>query len=220
MKQHVRHAMMLLAAICGAAVERAEASYWTHSDRFVVDDSSMERTVTYCIAAWRVHLTTSDQDVSDISMAEIPDSIYRVAILDANGRQVAVDISCTNPSQRSAQLGTHALGYDVATIAAVDVSDRSGVGAIGVPLLARRSYVSPSWDSPVGHLRDYYESIGMDPHPTPVRVATPASVVGGFGSDRAMVPDAASMVFGSPGVVLLNGLGVILIGRQLRRRLP
>ncbi len=216
MKQRARQTMLLLAAVCGEAVHIVAAA---HSGNSVVADVPLETAVTFGIAAWRLHVVTPAQRATEVSVSNAHECYYTLLVRDGKGRQTAVGVSYVEPSQRSSRLGVGLLRRDIRSVVSVDPSPRVRPNAFFAPYFADVAYAVSRWDSYPGLTRSQWESIDMVPHVASASASMPASLLEKFGSGRAMVPGMASTVFSSPGVVLLNGLGVILIGRQLRRRL-
>ncbi len=215
MKQRARQAMLLLAAVCGEAVHVVAA---THSGSPIVDVPP-EATITYGIAAWRLHVTIPLQGARDVSMSDACDCYYTLMVRDGKGRQTAVGVSYVESSPRSRSSYAGPLRCNGPSVVSVDLSSDVRPGDFYAPYPTDVDYTTTRWDSPLWSVRSQRESVGMLPHVTSAGMRLPALLLKKFGADRAVAPGMASTAFSSPGVVLLNGLGVILIGWQLRRRL-
>lgn len=216
MKQHARQTMLLLAAVCGEAVHIGAAA---HSGNSVVGDVTLETTITYGIGAWRLHVMAPARRPNDVSVSDAYDCCCTLMVQDGHGRQTTVGVSYIEPSRRSGWSGTLLLHRDARSIFSVDASHRLRSAVAYAPYFANVDCAASRWDSGLGTIRSQWESVGMVPRVASVGTRVPASLLEKFGSGGAMVPGMTSAAFSSPGVVLLNGLGVILIGRQLWRRL-
>lgn len=215
MKQRARQTMLLLAAVCGEAVHVVAAA---HSGSPIVD-VPLEATITYGIAAWRLHVTIPVQRARDVSVSDACDCYYTLMVRDGKGRQTAVGVSYVESSRPSRSSYAGPLRCDSSSVVSVDLSSDVRPGDFYTPYPTDVDCTTTRWDSLLWSARSQWDPVGMVPHVTSAGMRLPELLLEKFGADRAISPGMASTVFSSPGVVLLNGLGVILIGWQLRRRL-
>ncbi len=218
MKQHAQKAMMLLAAFLGGTAEEVGALHRVHPLRSARCKNPLQHTATHNIAGWRLHVTISDRPIRQRVLQASTSSFYRLAVLDDNNRHVAVDVSYIGSSQGKARLGSDALWQGAPPVLSDDVLRQSQLHVADMPLFIEGSDPNSPWNRRFEPVGEHDDVMGIEAGMRPSTAEGLDARRRGPGSTRRDGPDLASVV-GSPGVVLLNGLAVILIGHQMRRRL-
>ncbi len=219
MKQHARGIMMLLAAFgSGAAVNASEALHRPGPDQSLADEESSPITATHNIGVWCLYITASGQPASEMMLGAAR-SICRLAVLETQNRHVAVDVAYVGPAKGRTRLGSYVLGHHIRPHGSVHRSQEFQPDVIEGRLHLSAADADSFWGRHYGTVRGHHERMKIELGLRALRAKISTSSPAAFRPPRNARAEIASMAFGSPGVVLLNGLGVILIGRQMRKRL-
>lgn len=210
--------MLLAAFASGTAANASEALHRPSPDQSIANEESSGITATHHVGVWCLYITASGQPASEI-MLEAARSICRLAVLEIQERHIAVDVAYVGPAKGRTRLGSYALGRHIRPHASVHALQEFQPEVIVGPLHLSASGTGSFWSRRYGSIRGHHERMKIELGLRVVGAEIPASGPGAFGPHRNARTEIASMAFGSPGVVLLNGLGVILIGRQMRKRL-
>jgi len=211
MKQHVARVMMLLAAGCGAAVQRVEASY---SDCLSANEGLLDAPAARRIPLWPAQRIGSERGRGGTG----PVGAHAIVVPDLGDRYVTLDTS------RIASWGGSRpvhwdLRYDGGATQRAGAVRHAPFELFGMtPFADGYGALSPcdsdSW-------RDRLDGVCFEMESAPVATAAegPASLCAQSGSGRQTMSGASAMIFSSPGAVLLSAIGVALIGQQRRKTL-
>jgi len=209
MKQHVTYITMLLAAVCGTAVQRVAASY---SDRLLADDGGLHRPAICGVPMRPAKRFGSDREPGSVLSA----GAYTVAMPGLGDRHVTLDTLGMTP-RGGLRPVYWSFRHDGRSTQGVGPSHRTPFELFGITPFSDGYGALSAWDS--NSWRSRLDGVHFEVEPGTVFVATaaPASLSERYGSDRAAAPGATATIFSSPGAVLLIAIGVALIG-QLRRK--
>lgn len=209
MKQHVARVMMLLAAVCGAAVQRVEASY---SDCLSADHGALDAPATRRIPIWPAQRIGSERGRGGTG----PAGAHAMVAPDLGDRYVTLD-TLRIASWGGSRPVHRDLRHDGGATQRAGAVRHTPFELFGMTPFADgygalSPYDSNSW-------RDRLDGVCFERESATVVVASEgrALLSDRSGSSQPAASGASAMIFSSPGAVLLSAIGVALIGQQRRK---